>query len=351
MTLVRSQESKYLRYQTKIPFWEIRMENCSQAVCKGGDVNLVPTSRIINSNHNIHNLFVTSKNHVLHLWDASTYDPVAIFVHSECDSEIISVDFSLDNVYLASGDDGGLVTIWDLSSLTSSISLQHRHVFTWSVKFPNTRQDIVVCLYSDDNIIVWDITSRQQSQFISMGGVAATNIFIASDDSKIISNARKSFGFWEFSEAATFSSLTHATSNSLLSTSPVDGNEVALAYSSGDIAIWDLISGEEKLVIEMPDSEVYCVCYSANGTRLYTCSSDMSIKVFDRLDNTVRDFVNIGEIAVQIVLSPDETKVAALTSDDLIYVYDIPSGKLITVFKNESENLLIYSRPTSVVLL
>jgi WD40 repeat protein len=198
---------------------------------------------------------------------------------------------SADGKRVLTGEDDGLVTLWDAnSSGTDGLMDADAH-------FP---QKVFACALSpdgkhgvscgDDNMIdVWNLSSGKLDQQISTGKSTPLTMactpdgkFAAtgSDDGRII--------IWELSSGRKVKVLSWSAPICGITISP-DGNLLAAGYSDGKVMLWDTSTWSKK--ITLPDSDrasVGALAFSPDGKLLATGNQNGGGFVWNTSDGSLR---------------------------------------------------------------
>ncbi|WP_170330789.1 WD40 repeat domain-containing serine/threonine protein kinase [Ruegeria arenilitoris] len=159
-----------------------------------------------------------------------------------------------------------------------------------------------------------------------------------------------------------------------------DGNEVAVGDSEGNIWIWDVGSAMKPLLLKGHRNQVWAVAYSQDGRNLVTGDRDGNIRIWDTNTKQIEDQFDLGQAPVwniaptasklffvatgngvhridasntsvvqtiglpdtainRVTVSPDETRLAAASSDGRIYVWNIAENRLERAIEADDNTL------------
>lgn len=178
-------------------------------------------------------LLATANQHVK-LWDVSTQTAVAILQH---DKYVTALAFSPDGQFLAAGDDGGLVTIWDV------------------------QQRDVIAKFQADMHIVYAVVFSLDGRTLACAGVEGLIQLYAVSDFTPLGTLENYWGGTVFS----------------LDFSP-DGKTLA---SAGDetVRLWSIESGVEITALTRHSGWVNGVAFSPDGKTLASGGDDGSVRI------------------------------------------------------------------------
>jgi WD40 repeat protein/serine/threonine protein kinase len=106
-----------------------------------------------------------------------------------------------------------------------------------------------------------------------------------------------------------------------------DGKRLASASSDQTIRMWDSASGKELLTLKAHPRLVPVVCFSPDGTRLASASADQ-VKIWDSTSGKELLAIKAHKGQVNCVcFSPDGTRLATASSDQTVRIWDSTSGQ------------------------
>jgi hypothetical protein len=131
----------------------------------------------------------------------------------------------------------------------------------------------------------------------------------------------------------------HAGAVSSVCYSP-DGTRLASASSDNTVRVWDACTGQEALVLRGHTNPVLSVCYSPDGTRLASASLDNAVRVWDARSGQEALVLRGHAGAVYSVsYSPDGTRLASASRDHTVRVWDARSGQQALVLRGHTDTV------------
>lgn len=113
-----------------------------------------------------------------------------------------------------------------------------------------------------------------------------------------------------------------------------------LLYEKGDLAIWDVNSGQMVCELVGHTDRIWSASYSQNGKHILSASYDGTVRVWNsqtgeiiRILDAV-DAVDEETAFTSAAFSPDGTQVVAATYNGYIVIWDIVSGLIIRKFRH-----------------
>jgi WD40 repeat protein len=134
------------------------------------------------------------------------------------------------------------------------------------------------------------------------------------------------------------------------------GSMLACGSHSHEIYLWDLSSGDEK-IITIPkagdQSDVWSVAFSRDGKFLGTGHMDSSITVWNAATRgPVHNFFVRGAACFQIAFHPDGTLLATAQADGNVYLWETQTAKRVAQLQGHSKAVrcLAFSRDGSMLV-
>ncbi len=120
-----------------------------------------------------------------------------------------------------------------------------------------------------------------------------------------------------------------------------DGKTLAVGSGepsrSGQIKLFDLATGEEKLTIKEPHSDtVNCLAFSPDGKQLASCAADRFVKLWNLADGKlVRSFEGHTHHVLGVAWRPDGRVLVSSGADMVLKVWDARSGDQLRTVQNQ----------------
>ena len=292
---------------------------------------------------------------------------------------VLSVDFSPDGTMLASGGDGGTLTIWKVAD-GREITMSEGHggavhcitfspdgtklasggwdktIKLWNVAdgkeittlkghsdsifSVNFSQDgaLLVSGSNDSTIKLWNVTDGKE--IMTLPGDSPVRSVNFSPDDKILAsgNQDRTITFWNVEEGRKLKELQeHQGSVETVNFSP-DGNMLVSGSSDGTIKLWNVTDGSEIATLPGHSGPINSVNFSPDGKLLVSGSTDHTIKVWgveERKEiTTLRG--HSGSIN-NVKFSPDSTLLASGSEDTTIRLWNLAADS--SILKGHSGNV------------
>ncbi len=278
----------------------------------------------------------------VHIWDASNGDLLRTLKgHS---AEVGGLAFSPDGKLLLSSSEDGTLIIWDAERGEIVRSLPEFTVF--KVSFSPDGQRVVAATFN--GLQVWTYTPGSAEPIIFEESQAILTIpesmgsGIFSPDGRIMAAAQANGSIVKLWDASTgqelFTLVGHTDWVQGLAFRP-DGKRLASTSLDGTVRIWSLGPGQETVAImATPAGYGNRVVYSPNGQEFATNGGDGTATIWNVETGEPRLTLTGHDLEVlNMAFSPDGTRFATSSLDATAIIWDTASGKnLLTLSGHEA---------------
>jgi WD40 repeat protein/serine/threonine protein kinase len=125
-----------------------------------------------------------------------------------------------------------------------------------------------------------------------------------------------------------------------------DGKRIVSAGASGEIKVWDTLSGTELMTLRGHEAALGPVAFSPDGKRIVSGSRDKTIKVWDTATGTeLMTLRGHKSYVYSVVFSPDGERILSASHDGSVRVWDSTTGaELMMLHGHEiAANSAVYS--------
>ncbi len=256
--------------------------------------------------------------------------------------EVISLDYSPDGRRLAVGAKDGTVRICDVATGHQQLVLRGEKPAT--VRFSSDGRRII----SNEAVLgpgtgkyrLWDATTGRQLAVLGKGSFTAYNSGSAfSPDGKRVATAEGEF--INISDAG--------TGRQLLVAGPL-GSPVDRVFFSPDgkriiadqVFLCDGDTGTRIAVLGDPKLADWFFAFSPHGSRLATCAKypENSVRLWDAsTGKLIRAMAGHSNAVMSLAFSPDEKRLASISSDQTARLWDGETGQSIAVLRGHTGRL------------
>ena len=259
-----------------------------------------------------------SDDNTIRIWDVNTGKELKILKgHIYC---ICSVEFSNNGKHIVSASYDGTVRIWDTETGKEVDFLSGFDCIRYATFCHNERR--IILALCDGTIRVLDAKTRLQTKSIK-GHSAA----LSPDGNRIVSASEDgTIQIWDAKSGKKLLVLEGHTSGVNSVAFSHDGKRIV--STSRDLRIWDSETGVQQLILKgSTPLDYYSATFSPDGRSIVSTSSDYIIRVWDietgmqlNLLEGHTDFVNSA------VFSPNGKQIVSASGDKTVRIWDINNG-------------------------
>jgi RNA polymerase sigma factor (sigma-70 family) len=183
---------------------------------------------------------------------------------------------------------------------------------------------------NDATVRCWDVATGRELRRRAGAFVAAAG------GTTLVSFAGvrgRELAFWDRVSGQELRRRKMSGDNSFLASDPA-GTTLAVAGADHAIRLFDIVTGEERGLLEGHRGRIQGLAFSADGSRLASAGQeDHSVRVWDVA--RVRELSNFAASAFSVALSPDGSLVAAGGDDEGVRVWDVATLREVLWLKND----------------
>ena len=259
--------------------------------------------------------------------------------------EVLSLAFSPDGAWLASGSVDCTIRLWNLKKLASEPSIFRSDFAAWAVAFSPDGKYLAAGLEAPQ-IQLWDIKAKRLLPQLD-GHKDWIMDLRFSPDGTILASAScdKTIRLWGMSDYSLLDILKgHRKEVSSLCFSP-DGRVIVSGSADHSLRIWDVDSGDSLEKVTEFSDWVVSIAFSVNGSMLGVCSEAGGAHIY-RYDQDTRTITKVltladyGAAASSIAFSPDGTLVAVCYDNGEIILYRTIDWEPIHIFDGQTGPVL-----------
>lgn len=234
---------------------------------------------------------------------------------------LITVNHDPDGKHLGVGGFDGVIEIFNMDG--NEIASLEGHS-DWINDIAYGHDGLLASASKDKTIKIWNVTSQQEISTLVGHSDSVQSISFSPDYSFLVSGGDdKTIRFWDMStylETKTFENDAKVLSAAY---SP-DGERIASGAFDNNIKIWSVEDGSVVRTLSGHTDIVYAVCYSPDGNFLASISKDLTVRVWTVGSTGAPDEVRIKKnhtvtVRAALSVSPNMT-VASGGWDGKIYI-------------------------------
>jgi WD40 repeat protein len=208
-------------------------------------------------------------------YNASTGDILSSFSLASHPGDVQAIAFSPDGNFIGTGDDSGVVMVWDAGTGEELLSLAGHEDRIDSLDF-NPSSNLLVTTSWDGTAKVWDLTSGEEIHELAGHTNWVRSSAFSPDGTVIATGGRDStVRLWDVNSGdELYSRSGHSSSVNRLDFSP-DGSMLASGSWGDVVKVWDSTTGQEILSLIGPNGRgIELKQFSPDGTMLLVTTYD-----------------------------------------------------------------------------
>ncbi|MBE8994570.1 serine/threonine-protein kinase [Microcystis aeruginosa] len=248
---------------------------------------------------------------------------------------VLSVAYSPDSRYLASGGSDNTIKIWEVATGKELRTLTGHSRGVESVVYsPDGRY--LASGSSDDTIKIWEVATGKELRTLT-GHSGSVWSVVYSPDGRYLASGSWDDTIWEVATGKQLRTLTgHSDSVWSVVYSP-DGRYLASGNGDKTIKIWEVATGKELRTLTGHSGSVWSVVYSPDGRYLASGNGDKTIKIWEvATGKELRTLTGHSEVVNSVVYSPDGRYLASGSVDKSIKIWEVATGKQLRTLTGHS---------------
>jgi WD40 repeat protein/sterol desaturase/sphingolipid hydroxylase (fatty acid hydroxylase superfamily) len=250
-------------------------------------------------------------------------------------SAINTVAVSADGARIVSGDEGGIVKVWDAEPLT----LKGHQGRVSGVAFSADGRRIVSC-GTDGTVRLWNAVTGEAKQTLTGHAGPVLSVAVSADGRRIASGgADGTVKIWDGDTGRLLRSLTTDTDAVTGVAISADGRRVG-AVNFKTAVVWATETGREELALAGHVEPVYTLAMSPDGETIVTGSFDGTAKIWDgRTGREKCTLIGHTGTIYALALSSDGRRVVSGSDDRTVKVWDATSGREERTFTDHADTV------------
>ena len=271
-------------------------------------------------------------DNTVRIWDPESGESHVLKGHA---GVVFSVTYSLDGRQLASGASDGTVLVWDLGSGESRVLKGHAKGVNGLAYSPDGRQ--LASGAGDKTVRVWDLESGE-SRVLEGHADRVCSVAYSPDGRQLASGSSdRTVRIWDLESGESRILEGHTDVVRSVVYSP-DGREVASLADDNTVRVWDPESGEGRVLESYANGTnrvaynplgrlladaILSVAFSPDGRRLAVAAFNGTVRVWDLKSGESRVLKGRARWLFSVAFSPDGRQLASGGSKGLIQIWDL----------------------------
>jgi WD40 repeat protein len=277
-----------------------------------------------------------SDDRSIRVWDADTGAEQRVIRGHE--RSVKGVAYSPDGRRVVSGSDDKTVRVWDAATGAELLVLRGHGSWVWSVAFSPDGQRIASGSW-DHTVRVWDAATGAEMCVLRGHEGRVTSVSYSPDGRRIASGAwDNTVRLWDAETGAELCIL-HGHQHHVNSVAfSRDGRRIASGSSDRAIRVWDAETGAELRVLGRQKGAVCSVAFSPDGRRIASGAWDNTVRLWDADGGAELHVLRGHELQVgSVTYSTDGQRVASGSWDRTVRMWDVDSGAELCVLRGHED--------------
>jgi WD40 repeat protein len=269
------------------------------------------------------------ENNKVKLWDPSR--PRGILLLRRDPLKANALVFAPDGRQLAVAEEGGAVTLWDITTGEERLpALQGRHATSARCVAFAPDGKTLASGGDDRTVKLWQVATGKLLATLEGHEQCVTSVAFAPDGKTVASSSDdRTIRLWDVSTSRCQATLaSHKQPVNCVAFSP-DGKTVASAAGAkdnanhpGEVCLWDVSTGKVRVPLQGHTRAVRSLAFTADGKTLATGSDDRTIKLWDAATGQERATLQAhGDAVHAVAFSGDGQLLASASMDGTVKLW------------------------------
>ncbi|KAG9070327.1 hypothetical protein KI688_009664 [Linnemannia hyalina] len=259
------------------------------------------------------------------IYDTSTWQLLLLITATV---HVATIAFSPDSRRIVSGDEKGVIRLWDCTSGEELLTMEGHTNSIRSLTY-SPCGDRIASVGDDKTVQLWDSETGVCVFFLEGHTRWIASVRFSPDGRQLISgSADGTIRFWD-SETGERGVVLRPLLGKIysLACSP-DGRWIATGHGDGNVWLWDMVSGSPGPVLQGHAKTVTGIAFSPDGQLIATSSDDFRVMLWDAsTGDIISTFDGHWRSIHDIAFSPDGLTIASGSKDRTMRLWEVNSSR------------------------
>jgi WD40 repeat protein len=260
-------------------------------------------------------------------------------------SMVISLSFSADSKYLATGGLDGKVIVWEIESGTAvkTFTFQDEKEAIYSLDFSADSKMLAAAIWGG-LVVIWDLNTGDRLRAINPhDGRGCYRVKFTPNGLYFVSAGLdmklKMIEIDTGEEIRSFVGHTDGTLINSINFSP-SGDKFITSGQDGTVRVWDIASGLQVIKLKAHPGGAYCACFDPSGKFIVTGGDDFIVKLWDaNKGDLISEFAGHRGGVGDVNITSDLKYIISGSRDGSIRVWNVETKKELVsvIFLNDND--------------
>jgi WD40 repeat protein len=286
------------------------------------------------------------------IWDLRSGNLIRAMTNIDPDWETYGVAISPDCKYIATGNEHGLVVLWDFAGNTLRMYYTGDDQTVNTAKFSPDGQSILAAS-NNGNAYIWEVVSNNKEplepklKLVGHSDRVLSASYSRSGAFIVTASQDKTARVWKSEDGELIWELRGHTNGVWYADFSPDVNFLVTASLDGSIRLWSTLMGAQIAEFRGHKGAVYSAEFSPDGKHLLTSSADKTARVW-QASRVVGQFYLHGDWLSDVDFSPNGQLLATAGLDNKAIIWNI-AGENLNVFTEGPDDFEKYLKIQNLI--
>ncbi len=257
-------------------------------------------------------------------------DDNLIHVFKKHSEPVLSIAFSRDGKFLASGGGDKAIYIWDVNTFELLFSIENNYFPIRALQFPKENEILAAC---GPDIKLMNVEGKLLKTYSGNTTHIWSFDFNAETDKIVSGSYAKNIRVWNYTTGETLFNLEGHEKSTLPVCISNDGKYIASGSLDKSVRLWNAVSGVEMNKMEIHSDNIFSVKFHPGGRYLASASGDKTIRLWDiTTGEVIKTYTGHDKEVMDIDFSADGKYLLSCSYDNTIILWETISGNMLYSF-------------------